>query len=325
MQFSIYINQMRSLEWGLNLSQSALFAFLYEAQSWAEQIIIDGDTYYWVAKEKVIEELPILTDKPNTIRKLLVDIERLELISRAVRNNKPVFRVTEKGKLWNRTEGGKKIPTKAKSKAGKKSAPKSDQGQEKNPDLPQEEGGKKIPTGSGNNSHQGQENNPPNHNTSDQPTIDQSKKPAPAARSARTKKAQISYLREDHDFTDWTNAGIPNDVIDAWLINRQNKNLAVTALATASTLKSLQVSAAQHPRFTLVQILTIAINAGWGGFEPNWFTNRIQRDGIQSTGNMPLSDHMSTAWAQQPGGKPAFSSAEASVQRLKDTSWGDGV
>ena len=119
MQFSIYINQMRSLEWGLNLSQSALFAFLYEAQSWAEQIIIDGDTYYWVAKEKVIEELPILTDKPNTIRKLLVDIERLELISRAVRNNKPVFRVTEKGKLWNRTEGGKKIPTKAKSKAGK--------------------------------------------------------------------------------------------------------------------------------------------------------------------------------------------------------------
>ena len=152
-----------------------------------------------------------------------------------------------------------------------------------------------------------------------------SNKPTPTARSTRTRKTQISYLREDHDFTDWTNAGIPNDVIDAWLLNRQNKNLPVTPLATGSTLKSLQVSAAQHPQFTLVQILTIAINAGWGGFEPNWFTNRIQRDGIQAMASMPLSGHMNTSRTQQPDIQPAYASAEASVKRLSDISWGDGV
>ena len=168
--------------------------------------------------------------------------------------------------------------------------------------------------------------NPPLVSTDNKQVLNQaSNEPTPKARSTRTRKAQISYLREDHDFTDWTNAGIPSDVIDAWLINRQNKNQPVTALATASILKSLHVSAAEYPQFTLVQILTVAINAGWGGFEPSWFTNRIQRDGVQSTGSMPLSGHMSTAWAQQPDVTPAFASAEASVQRMLDTSWGDDL
>ncbi|PHS64358.1 MAG: hypothetical protein COB09_08255 [Thalassobium sp.] len=156
MQFSVYINQLRAQEWGLNLSQTVLFSFLYEAHSWASEFIVDGQAYYWVAKEKICEELPILTDKPDTIKRLMAALESEGLISRAVVGNLPLIRITEKGRLWNNTGGGKvgkKIPTSTTGRAGKKSLPNYDQGREKNPDLV----GKKIPTG--------REKNPPNQIT----------------------------------------------------------------------------------------------------------------------------------------------------------------
>ena len=156
MQFSVYINQLRAQEWGLNLSQTVLFSFLYEAHSWASEFIVDGQAYYWVAKEKICEELPILTDKPDTIKRLMAALEAEGLISRAVVSNLPLIRITEKGRLWNNTgdgQVGKKIPTSAAARAGKKSLPESAEGGEKNPDLV----GKKIPTG--------REKNPPNQIT----------------------------------------------------------------------------------------------------------------------------------------------------------------
>ena len=116
MQFSIYLNQAKALEWGLNLSQSVLFSYAYELQSWAKAKVIGEEVFYWLSKSKATEEMPLLTEKTDTIKRHLSVLERLGLIERRVINKTKLFiRITEKGKEWNRDykpEGREKNPPK---------------------------------------------------------------------------------------------------------------------------------------------------------------------------------------------------------------------
>ncbi|NOH40946.1 helix-turn-helix domain-containing protein [Vibrio coralliilyticus] len=134
MRFSLYINQVKALEWGLNVQQSILFSYLYELPSWAKCEVIEGKPYWWSGKDKIISELPILTDKPDTVKRHLASLEKLGLIERITYQNHPMVRITEKGKKWNEKEldegngspeVGKIIPT----RSGEKSPP----GREKSP------------------------------------------------------------------------------------------------------------------------------------------------------------------------------------------------
>lgn len=67
MRFSSYINNQKCLEWGLNANQGALFDLLNQACSWAKEILVDGVVYYWVSRNKVLEELPLFYKKADTV------------------------------------------------------------------------------------------------------------------------------------------------------------------------------------------------------------------------------------------------------------------
>ncbi len=96
MLFSIYINQKAAIEWGLNLNQAAVFSVIYAAAAWADK---DGD--YWnISKGKIIKELPLLTDKPDTIYRLQRELLKKELIEKKVVESKDFFRITRKGMVW---------------------------------------------------------------------------------------------------------------------------------------------------------------------------------------------------------------------------------
>ncbi|WP_368882201.1 hypothetical protein [Shewanella algae] len=111
MRYSIYINQARAMEWGLNLQQSTLFSYLHDLPTWGKCVIVNGEAYWWSGKDKIIVELPILTDKPDTIKRHMAALEKAGLIERIVHQNKAMVRITEKGKLWNKSEeSGEKIP-----------------------------------------------------------------------------------------------------------------------------------------------------------------------------------------------------------------------
>ncbi|MEW6594156.1 MAG: hypothetical protein AB1413_04705 [Thermodesulfobacteriota bacterium] len=136
MQFAIYINQPRATEWGLNLQQATLFAFLYELPSWATCHIIDGVSYYRIAYNKIISELPILSQHKDTIYRHMKALVNLGIIEVQQQGTDILVRVTRKGAEWNRkgvgdlalgkkSEGSEKNP----SKLGKISDPTS----EKNP------------------------------------------------------------------------------------------------------------------------------------------------------------------------------------------------
>lgn len=145
MQYTVTINQVKALEWGLNSQQALLFAFVYESPSWANPIKTDTGIYFALSKGKIVEELPLLTDKPDTAYRLLKALRDAGLIDLSSTSSITLIRLTEKAKEWNRKldgsekyptsdalDGRKKIrstPEKSPSKVGKK----SESGSEKSP------------------------------------------------------------------------------------------------------------------------------------------------------------------------------------------------
>ena len=142
MQYTITINQPKALEWGLNAQQTLLGAFVYECPSWANPITTDTGIYFALSKAKIVEELPLLTDKPDTAYRLLKALRDAGLIELSSTSSITLIRLTEKAKEWNRKlDGSEKYPTskaldgrrkirstseKSPSKVGKKSEPRSE-------------------------------------------------------------------------------------------------------------------------------------------------------------------------------------------------------
>ncbi len=124
MQYTITINQVKALEWGLNSQQALLFAFVYEVPSWANPLRTDDGIFYTLSKAKIIEELPLLTDKPDTAYRLLKALAEAGLIILSSTSSVTLVRLTDKGKEWNRkADGSEKFPTSGDGKVGKKSDP----------------------------------------------------------------------------------------------------------------------------------------------------------------------------------------------------------
>lgn len=104
MRFSTYINNQKALEWGLNANQAALFDLLNQASFWAEEIIVDGVVYYWVSRNKVLEELPLFYKTSDTVYRHFSELDEKGLIiylKQGKHGDKDLIRLTEKGKSWN--------------------------------------------------------------------------------------------------------------------------------------------------------------------------------------------------------------------------------
>ncbi|WP_342649117.1 phage replication protein [Pseudomonas sp. REB1044] len=178
MQFTVTINQAKALDWGLNAQQALLFAFVYECPSWAKLVKTDKGDFYALSKAKIVEELPLLTDKPDTAYRLLKAIAGAGLINLSSTNNITLVQLTAKGKEWNKKlDGSEKYPTKQ-EKVGKKSDP--------SPRKKIRAGSEKSPSKVGKKSEPGSEKSPTNQDTSNQDTnqgTSHSVQEAPAAPS----------------------------------------------------------------------------------------------------------------------------------------------
>lgn len=158
MQFTIHINQSLAVEWGLNAQQALLFAFVYECPSWAKPVKTDAGIYFALSKAKIVEELPLLTDKPDTAYRLLRALNAAGLIELSSTSSITLVRLTEKGKAWNRKlDGSEKYPITRPSNGRKKIRPTSE----------------KSPSKVGNKSEPGSEKSPTNQDTSNQDTNQQ--------------------------------------------------------------------------------------------------------------------------------------------------------
>ncbi|WP_122499968.1 phage replication protein [Pseudomonas viridiflava] len=155
MQYTVTINQVKALEWGLNSQQALLFAFVYGCPSWTKPVKTDSGIYFALSKAKIIEELPLLTDKPDTAYRMLKALEEAGLIELSSTSNITLFRLTAKAVEWNqKLDGSEKYPSLPSSKGRKKIRSTSE----------------KNPSRVGKKSEQGSEKSPTNQDTSNQDT-----------------------------------------------------------------------------------------------------------------------------------------------------------
>lgn len=62
MQYTVTINQVKALEWGLNSQQALLFAFVYGCPSWAKPIKTDDGIFFALSKAKITEEIEMVSE-----------------------------------------------------------------------------------------------------------------------------------------------------------------------------------------------------------------------------------------------------------------------
>lgn len=101
MKYSINIDQINSLAWGLNLSEAAVFTYLFHVPTWADPVLINGKTFYFAARQKTCRDVPLISDKPDTIYRIYKSLHEKGVICYLKWMGKDCMRITEKGKGWN--------------------------------------------------------------------------------------------------------------------------------------------------------------------------------------------------------------------------------
>jgi hypothetical protein len=170
------------------MPQACLFSFLFESPSWATPIARDDGVWHSVSKTKIADELPILTDKPDTIKRHMKALEDAGLIVRKTQyrgtDSIPLFQLTTKAKTWNRLDAFEvsdisNLPVSEKNPDPTQAGNSSEFRREKNPDPIQagnssEFGREKNPDPTGKIFREGREKNPANQPTNYPYTNDQS-------------------------------------------------------------------------------------------------------------------------------------------------------
>lgn len=130
MRFSTTINNIKAVEWDLSIQEAYLFAWFYELPSWADKVQMEGETFYFASKNKAVEELPILTEKVDTMYRYYKTLTEKDLIILKKVDGKDFIALTKKAKAWNLSVGNKSEYSEINpTKLGKKSENNS----EKNP------------------------------------------------------------------------------------------------------------------------------------------------------------------------------------------------
>ena len=101
MRYNLYINQVKALEWKLTLSESIMFGYIAESIGWKKKFMLSGVLYYWMAKTKVIKDIPLLTDKPDTVYSIYKSLHKKGLIVYKNYKKKDLIALTPKGISWH--------------------------------------------------------------------------------------------------------------------------------------------------------------------------------------------------------------------------------
>ena len=233
MRFSTYINNQKAIEWGLNANQAALFDLLNQAASWAEEIIVDGVVYYWVSRNKVLEELPLFYKTSDTVYRHFSDLDEKGLIiylKQGKHGDKDLIRLTEKGKSWNEFK-----PEQIRDNS------------EINPSVGDKLGNKSEITRK--QIRDNSEINPTNNNTNYKNTTDHNNKKT-------TQKNSLALLAE---------FGIVGQLAEDFIAHRKSKRAAITKTVLVGYQRE-----AHKAGIPLAEAITISIERNWQGFKAEW-------------------------------------------------------
>lgn len=102
MKYSLYINQKQAIDLGItNVNQAHVFDLLSHASTWAQPSMIDGEVFYFAARQKVCSELPLIDMKPDTVYRHYKSLDQLGLIVYVKDGKKDMIRLTDLGKSYH--------------------------------------------------------------------------------------------------------------------------------------------------------------------------------------------------------------------------------
>jgi isopentenyldiphosphate isomerase len=85
----------------LSPQQAMFFSYLHNALSWSEQIVDEQTVWFWVNRNKVVADIPLVTQKTDTVYRWFTEFAEMGLINYKKIGKKDVFQLTPKGKEWN--------------------------------------------------------------------------------------------------------------------------------------------------------------------------------------------------------------------------------
>jgi DNA-binding MarR family transcriptional regulator len=101
MKHSIHVNQKQALDLGMtNINQAHIFDLLTGVSTWAKPEVINEEVYYWVSRQRICTELPLLDMKPDTVYRHLKKLSDCGLIEYLKHGKKDCIRLTEKGRSY---------------------------------------------------------------------------------------------------------------------------------------------------------------------------------------------------------------------------------
>ena len=236
MKYTSTINNVKCVEWGLTLSQAFLVELLVFSAAWAQRETVDGVDYYWVSRNKVLDEIPNAFKTADTVYRALLVLNEKGVIEYKKLGRKDIFRLTDKGKEWIFK------PSLSESKLGNKS--ELAQNSEINPN--------KL----GNKSEVNSEINPTDKDTS-------INKDTTNKESDSTKKKKVEKPTD-----------VSNQVWSDFLELRKTKKAPLSVTAWNQAKKQID-QAMDKTGHSLEQVMTEWVLAGWTGFKCEWYLNRV--------------------------------------------------
>ena len=95
MKYTITINQKKALELGIKkMEEAAILQVISLAPNWAKR---DKQDYLWIARQKILQELPILNIKPDTVYRYYKELSKRGFIKYKKSGKKDMIKLTKKG------------------------------------------------------------------------------------------------------------------------------------------------------------------------------------------------------------------------------------
>lgn len=248
MRYTTRINNVRALEWGINMTQAALFDLINECASWASTATINGVTFYWVSRQLVIEELPLVFRKEDAVYRTLKVLEEKGLVETAKMDGRDYVRITPEGAKWNSHDVPETEPRENSRDIREKN---------RNPRENSRNSSGKNPTDKDIN------NQPANQGTNqfDAPARD----PAPRDPSHEIPKPPPAKPPRFEPLAALLALGVDAQVARDWLDVRKAKRAALTQTALDDLTRE-----AGKAGISVAQAVRICAARGWQGFRASW-------------------------------------------------------
>lgn len=246
MRYTTRINNVRALEWGINMTQAALFDLINECASWASTVTINGVTFYWVSRQLVIEELPLVFRKEDAVYRTLKVLEEKGLVETAKMDGRDYVRITPEGAKWNSHDAPETEPRENSRDIREKNRNPRENSRNSSGKNPTDKDINNQPANQGTNQFGAPARDP------DPP----SREPSPPP-PAKPERFDPMLALGEH--------GVDEQLAADWLTVRRQKRAPLTQTALDGLVREAVTAG-----IPVVEAVRICVERGWVGFKASW-------------------------------------------------------